>query len=182
LLSPRGALAAIALAAVQTGCLAVQDIEEYQEPAMVNLPPMLNLSDVEPKGVRVCVDRRGDLLVPTEFKLSNIRDPNGPDGQTLAVRWFFDYSLASGSVNAQLKQDALKPLGKGTDVYEPTTMDTQTVLSLLTDSEPHALEAVVSDGFDKSDKEPRNRATLAGSFSVSYKWIVGRAVKECSQE
>lgn len=164
------------LLGVLAGCLTPQDISLYEEEEMINLPPVIDLLRVEPAHPLVCISGVADEP-PVEFRLENVRDPNGVDGQVLSVRWFVDYSLAdAGSPGGDLsnliiRAEDIEPVEPGSDVYMPAVMSSAEIQRLLVPNATHVIEAVVSDGFDSSGL-PRNRAVRDGYFSTSHKWAV----------
>lgn len=155
------------------GCLSAQEIELIEQFQPFNLPPVIDLTQVEPPQPVVCVS----ALEPIEFRLENVRDPNGPERQELSVRWFVDYSLAEsdspGSDQSKniIKTENLGPVEEGSDVYTPVVLRSSEIQRLLTPNETHVVEAVISDGFS-STGEPRNRAVREGFYATSYKWTV----------
>lgn len=143
---------------------------------MVNLPPEIDLLQVEPTSAVVCVSGVPDEPA-VEFRLANIRDPNGVDGQVLSVRWFVDYSPATadspgGDVSSLIiRAEEIEPIEAGSEIYLPVVLSSGEIQRLLRPNNTHTLEAVVSDGFDSSGL-PRNRAVREGHFATSYKWAV----------
>lgn len=166
----------LVLALALTACLTPQDIELYVEEEPINLPPVIDLLHVEPAQPVVCISGVPDEPA-VEFRLENVRDPNGVDGQVLSVRWFVDYSLASAGSpggdlsNLIIRAEDIEPVEPGSDVYLPAVLTSSEVQRLLLPNATHTLEAVVSDGFDSSGV-PRNRAVRDGHYATSHKWAV----------
>lgn len=172
----RGRSLAWVVLPVLAACLTPQDIELYEEEEMINLPPVIDLLHVEPAQPVVCISGIPDEPA-VEFRLENVRDPNGIDGQVLSVRWFVDYSLANADApggdlsNLIIRAEDIEPVEAGTDVYLPAVMSSSEVQRLLLPNATHTIEAVVSDGFDSSGV-PRNRAVRDGFYATSHKWAV----------
>lgn len=145
-------------------CLSPQDIEVDVAPVVVNVPPVFDpTKDVSPRDASSCVSTADKPLL--EFRISNLRDGNGHEGQQLQARWFVDYDQNANST-AIAKSDTLHPF-PDTDVYETARIDASFIHPAPSDS--HVLEVVVSDRFDDNGS-PKNRAIPATSYAVTYRW------------
>lgn len=165
---------ALACTAGVLGCLTPQDIELWEEPLMPNLPPIIDLMAVSPNEAVVCVSEVDE--VPVEFRVSNVRDANGVEGQVLFARWFVDYSPDRALTTAIVRSDELVPQEEGSEVYTPVVLTADALRPLTLTDGPHTVEVVISDGFAAGAVEPKNRAVKHGYYSATYKWSINYQV------
>lgn len=150
------------------GCLAPQWIEgELPAP---NAPPSLDTlnGNVSPATSVVCIS---DVDEPIEFRVSNVQDPDGVNGQRLSARWFLD--VTPDTTTPRYVSQTLSPQEQGAETFTPAVLasDKLNRLELGASGSVHVLEVVISDGFDSTGvKEPLGRATDEGFYAVSYKW------------
>jgi hypothetical protein len=170
-----------ALGAGGAACLAPQWIEG--EPAPENAPPTLDERSVSPSTFRVCLSDLDDP--PVEFRVDDIRDPDGVRGQALAARWFIDTAPGSSTPNYLISQ-TLSPQQQDPERYTPAVLPATRIgrRELGASGSVHTIEVFVSDGFDSTGvKEPIGRATDPGFYADSYKWtVIYRGSSPCADE
>lgn len=168
-------LAALLLASVSMGsCLVPQAIQEYQAPpAPTHSPPVLQLQTAYPSAAVVCFDHTN--LSSASFYITVSDGDALTNQQPLTVRWFLDYVAANAPASEVplLPDTTLTPvIEQGTAYYKVVQFAGQLQFPAAS---IHALEVVVSDGFDSGDVLPFNRAAAQGYNVTSYKWVIDYA-------
>ncbi len=154
-----------------TGCIAPQDVELYQPPTLARVPPVIDLTHVDPSAPHICVTSQGTPAVTT-FR-ANVLDTSV--SLSLEARWFLNYDPNNNPSTLIIAGDAINvtEVEKGAAfTYQPVTL-TSDLLGLRSQSAGvYTLEVVISDSFDAAGVTPRNRAVKKGGYSTSYKWII----------
>jgi hypothetical protein len=169
-----------ALALSAPACLSPQDIELFEEEAVVNTPPIIDVRQVTPADPSICVSR---LEEPIEFRIDGVRDPTPRrnaqgNPEPLLVRWFLDYEEDTGGASI-IDQGQIVSLGNG--LFSAVEYSSSKLDRLKLPDDTYTLEVVVSEGFADGE-QPTNRAPKPDGclrdadtnpcYVVSYRWSI----------